>query len=34
LKVLLREAINAMLSGDLDTGKTVVRDYIKATAPR
>lgn len=28
---LLREGIDAMLSGDLDTGKTIVRDYIKAT---
>jgi hypothetical protein len=28
---LLREGINAMLSGDLDTGKTIMRDYIKAT---
>ena len=28
---LLREGIDAMLSGDLDTGKTIMRDYIKAT---
>jgi hypothetical protein len=28
---LLREGIDAMLSGDLDTGKTILRDYIKAT---
>ncbi|HLX14722.1 MAG TPA: transcriptional regulator [Bradyrhizobium sp.] len=30
-KALLREGIDAMLSGDLDTGKTIMRDYIKAT---
>jgi DNA-binding phage protein len=30
-KALLREAIEAMLSGDLDTGKTILRDYINAT---
>jgi hypothetical protein len=28
---LLREGIDAMLSGDLDTGKAIMRDYIKAT---
>ncbi len=28
---LLREGIDAMLSGDLETGKTILRDYIKAT---
>jgi hypothetical protein len=28
---ILREGIDAMLSGDLDTGKTIIRDYIKAT---
>jgi len=31
-EALLREGIDAMLSGDLDTGKTIMRDYIKATA--
>lgn len=30
-KALLREGIDAMLSGDLETGKTIMRDYIKAT---
>src|ERR1700739_2042603 len=30
-EALLREGIEAMLSGDLDTGKTILRDYIKAT---
>jgi len=30
-EALLREAIDAMLSGDLDAGKTIMRDYIKAT---
>lgn len=28
---LLREGIDAMLSGDIETGKTIMRDYIKAT---
>jgi DNA-binding phage protein len=28
---LLREAIDCMLAGDIDTGKTVLRDYINAT---
>jgi DNA-binding phage protein len=28
---LLREAIDTMLSGDVDTGKSILRDYIKAT---
>src|ERR1700752_4664865 len=31
-EALLREGIDAMLSGDLDTGKNIMRDYIKATA--
>ena len=30
-EALLREGIDAMLSGDVETGKTVLRDYIKAT---
>ena len=30
-EALLREGIDAMLSGDLDTGKAIIRDYIKAT---
>ena len=30
-KALLREGIDAMLSGDVDAGKTILRDYIKAT---
>jgi hypothetical protein len=30
-EVLLREGIDAMLSGDVDTGKTILRDYIKVT---
>jgi DNA-binding phage protein len=30
-KALLREAIEAMLAGDLATGKTILRDYINAT---
>jgi hypothetical protein len=29
-EALLREGIDAMLSGDLDTGKAIMRDYIKA----
>ncbi len=28
---LLREGIECLLSGDLDTGKAVLRDYINAT---
>jgi hypothetical protein len=28
---LLREGIDAMLSGDVDAGKAILRDYIKAT---
>jgi DNA-binding phage protein len=28
---LLREGIEAMLSGDVDAGKSILRDYIKAT---
>jgi hypothetical protein len=30
-EALLREGIDTMLSGDLDTGKAIMRDYIKAT---
>jgi hypothetical protein len=30
-EALLREGIDAILSGDVDTGKTILRDYIKAT---
>jgi hypothetical protein len=30
-EALLREGVDAMLSGDVETGKTVLRDYIKAT---
>jgi hypothetical protein len=30
-EALLREVIDAMLGGDLETGKTIMRDYIKAT---
>ena len=28
---LLREGVDALLSGDVETGKTILRDYIKAT---
>ncbi len=28
---LLREGIQCLLAGDVDTGKTVLRDYINAT---
>ncbi len=28
---LLREAVESFLSGDVETGKTVLRDYIHAT---
>lgn len=30
-EALLREGIDAMLAGDVDIGKTILRDYIKAT---
>jgi DNA-binding phage protein len=30
-KELLREAIDCLLVGDIETGKTVLRDYINAT---
>ena len=30
-EALLREGIDTMLAGDVDTGKTILRDYIKAT---
>ncbi len=30
-EALLRESVETMLSGDLETGKAVLRDYIKAT---
>jgi hypothetical protein len=30
-ETLLREAINTMLAGDVETGNAVLRDYIKAT---
>ena len=28
---MLREAVQSMLEGDVDTGKAVLRDYINAT---
>ena len=28
---ILREGIDTMLAGDVDTGKAILRDYIKAT---
>ena len=30
-QALLKESIDSLLSGDLDTGKTMLRDYINAT---
>ena len=30
-EALLREGIELMLSGDVETGKTILRDYIKST---
>lgn len=30
-EALLREGVDALLAGDLETGKTVLRNYIKAT---
>jgi hypothetical protein len=29
-EALLKEAVDAMLSGDVETGKTILRDYIKS----
>jgi DNA-binding phage protein len=28
---MLREGVDMMLAGDIDTGKAILRDYIKAT---
>jgi DNA-binding phage protein len=30
-RALLREAIECLLSGDIDTGKAILRDYINGT---
>ena len=30
-EALLREGIDTMLTGDVETGKSILRDYIKAT---
>ena len=30
-KQLLQEAVDCMLAGDVDIGKTVLRDYVNAT---
>ena len=30
-EALLREGIEAMLGGEVEVGKTILRDYIKAT---
>ena len=30
-EALLRESVDTMLAGDMETGKSVLRDYIKAT---
>jgi DNA-binding phage protein len=30
-EALLREGIDTMLTGDVDTGKVILRDYVKAT---
>ena len=30
-EALLRESIDTMLAGDVDAGKAILRDYIKAT---
>lgn len=31
VEALLREAIDTMLAGDVDTGRAILRDYINAT---
>lgn len=33
-EALLREGVDALLSGDVETGKTILRDYIRATVLR
>jgi hypothetical protein len=33
-RALLREAVEQMLSGDVDTGKALVRNYVDATKLR
>ena len=30
-EALLREGVDTLLTGDVDTGKAILRDYIKAT---
>ena len=30
-EALLREGVDTLLAGDVDTGKAILRDYIKAT---
>lgn len=30
-RALIEEAVEALLEGDVETGKTILRDYIKAT---
>jgi hypothetical protein len=30
-EALLRDGVETLLSGDVDTGKAILRDYIKAT---
>jgi DNA-binding phage protein len=30
-EALLREGVDTLLAGDIDTGKAILRDYIKAT---
>jgi len=30
-EAMLREGVESLLSGDVDTGKAILRDYIKAT---
>ncbi len=30
-EALLREGVDTLLAGDIDAGKTILRDYIKAT---
>jgi hypothetical protein len=32
-QTLLRESVECILNGDMDTGKAVLRDYVSATVP-
>jgi len=33
-EALVREAVGTLLAGDVETGKAILRDYIKATVSK